>query len=80
MDKYYIKELTQKILNKEFSSTNRRKIVEYSDRLNISCPYCGDGRSEYKKRGNIYFNRLFYICFNCFIGNIKEITFGVLLF
>lgn len=65
MDKDYIKGLTQKILNKEFSSINRRKIADYHDRLNISCPYCGDGRSEYKKRGNVYFNRLFYICFNC---------------
>ncbi len=65
MDKSYIRGITQKILNKEFASTNRRKIVEYGDRLNLSCPYCGDGRSEYKKRGNIYFNRLFYICFNC---------------
>lgn len=65
MDTKYIKQITQRVLNKEFSSNQRRKINEYKDRLNISCPYCGDGKSEYKKRGNIYFNRLFYVCFNC---------------
>lgn len=65
MDKNYIKITTQKVLDKEFSSANRRKIVEYADRLNVCCPYCGDGKSEYKKRGNLYFNRLFFICFNC---------------
>lgn len=65
MDKVYIKDIVQRILDKEFSSKTRRKIVEYNDRINICCPYCGDGKSEYKKRGNLYFNRLIYICFNC---------------
>jgi hypothetical protein len=65
MDIEYLKKITQSILNKEFSSPNRRKIVEYHDRFNICCPYCGDGKSDYKKRGNIYLNRLFFICFNC---------------
>jgi hypothetical protein len=65
MDKNYIKSVTQLILNKEFSSIHRKKFIEYEDRINICCPYCGDGKSEYKKRGNLYFNRLFYICFNC---------------
>ena len=65
MDKSYINAILQKILNKEFSSTHRRKIVSYSDRLNVCCPYCGDGKSEHKKRGNFYYNRLIFICFNC---------------
>ena len=65
MDKVYIKSIVQKILNKEFSSTQRRKIVDYQDRINLCCPYCGDGKSEYKKRGNLYFNKLLYVCFNC---------------
>ena len=39
--------------------------MTYTDRLNVCCPYCGDGKSEYKKRGNLYFNRLVFICFNC---------------
>jgi len=65
VDKDYIKGIALKIVSKEFSSVNRRKVIDYHDRLNISCPYCGDSRSEYKKRGNIYLNRLFYVCFNC---------------
>jgi hypothetical protein len=66
MDKIYIKSLIQNVLNKEFSNTNKRRIDEYADRLNYSCPYCGDSsKSVHKKRGNLYFNKLFYICFNC---------------
>jgi hypothetical protein len=65
MNQKYIQDLLQKILNKEFSSIYRRKIVSYSDRLNVCCPYCGDGKSEHKKRGNLYLNRLIFICFNC---------------
>lgn len=66
MDKDYIKIITQKILNKEFSNNQKRKIRDYSDRLNIACPYCGDShRNHSAKRGNLYFNRLFFICFNC---------------
>jgi hypothetical protein len=66
MDKIYIKNLIQKILNKEFSNTNKRKIIDYHDRLNFSCMYCGDShKNVHAKRGNLYFNKLFYICFNC---------------
>jgi hypothetical protein len=66
MDKNYIKSITQKILDKEFSNSQKRRIAEYSDRFNIACPYCGDShRNMSAKRGNIYLNRLFFICFNC---------------
>lgn len=65
MDKNYIKNCVQDVLNKEFKSIHKRKINEFADRLNIACCYCGDSKSEYKKRGNLYFNKLLYICFNC---------------
>jgi len=65
MDKIYLKNCVQEILNKEFKSIHKRKINEFADRLNIACCYCGDSKSEYKKRGNLYFNKLLYICFNC---------------
>ena len=56
----------QKILDKEFSNINKRRIDEYADRLNCACTYCGDSsKSVYKKRGNLYFNKLLFICFNC---------------
>jgi hypothetical protein len=66
MDKNYIIEIMQKILNKEFSDPIRRKIVTYDDRINFCAPCCGDShKNKYAKRGNLYFNKLFYICFNC---------------
>jgi hypothetical protein len=65
MDKKYIKDVVQSILNLQFSSKNRRVIHEYQDRLNFCCLYCGDGKSEFKKRGNIWFNKLIFVCFNC---------------
>ena len=65
MDKEYIKGLVQKILSKEFANVNKRKIVDYVDRFNIACPYCGDSKNVYKKRGNLYLNRLMFVCFNC---------------
>ena len=66
MDKNYIKNLLQSILNKEFSNPQKRRINDYIDRLNVACPYCGDSHNNnHSKRGNLYFNRLFYVCFNC---------------
>ena len=65
MDKNYIKNCVQQILDKEFKSIHKRKINEFTDRLQVACCYCGDSKSEFKKRGNIYFNKLLYICFNC---------------
>jgi len=66
MDKVYIKSVVQNILNSQFSNQHKRKIDEYPDRLNCACPYCLDSsKSVYKKRGNLYFNKLFFICFNC---------------
>lgn len=66
MDKVYIKDILQKILNKEFSNSQKRKIMDYNDRFNTACPYCGDShKNNHAKRGNLYLNRLIYICFNC---------------
>jgi len=66
MDKDYIKNIIQKIVNKEFSDPIRRKIVVYQDRINLCAPCCGDShKNKYAKRGNLYFNNLYYICFNC---------------
>jgi hypothetical protein len=66
MDKEYIKSLLQKILNKEFSNVNKRKIVDYHTRVNYACPYCQDSnRNNHAKRGNLYFDKLFVVCFNC---------------
>lgn len=65
MDKLYIKNILQSILDSQFVSVHRRKINDMHDRMNFCCPYCGDSKSEFKKRGNIWFNKLIYVCFNC---------------
>lgn len=66
MDKPYIKALVQKVLNKEFANVQKRRINDFSDRFNLACPYCGDShRNNHAKRGNLYLNRLIYVCFNC---------------
>ena len=65
MDKVYIQSVIQNILDKEFSSPIFRKVNTYEDRINMRCPYCKEGRSQHKKRGNLYFNKLLFICFRC---------------
>jgi hypothetical protein len=66
MDKVYIKNIIQKILDKEFKSSEKRRINDFIDRINFSCFYCGDSdKNIHKKRGNLYFNKLVFICFNC---------------
>ena len=63
-----IKNKIQDILNNKFAKDSyiKRKIDVYHDRLNFACPYCGDSRSDNrKKRGNLYLDSLRYHCFNC---------------
>lgn len=66
MDKVYIKGIIQKILDQEFTVTGKRRMHEYHDRLNFACPYCQDSaKNQNAKRGNLYFNKLIFVCFNC---------------
>lgn len=66
MDKLYIKKIVQNILDQEFKVLQKRRISEHIDRLNIACFYCQDSHKNVNaKRGNLYFNKLVYICFNC---------------
>ena len=63
-----IKNKIQDILNNKFAKDSyiKRKIDVYHDRLNFACPYCGDSRTDNrKKRGNLYLDSLRYHCFNC---------------
>ena len=63
--KEYILNLSQKIVNKEFNSDIERRIISHNDRVQFRCPYCHEGRTKSKKRGNIYYNRLIFVCFRC---------------
>ena len=65
LDKGYIKDLIQIILNKNHTSSQKRFIREYPDKLNFACPICSDStHSDSKKRGNLYFKNMMYICYN----------------
>lgn len=66
MDKVYIKSAIQDILTHEFKIVEKRKIYDYHDRLNFACPYCQDSSTDNRaKRGNIWWNKLLFVCFNC---------------
>ena len=61
----------QTILDNEHKLSEKKRIKKFPnntnpDRLNFSCPICGDSeKSSHKKRGNLYGKNLFYICYNC---------------
>lgn len=66
IDKNYIKDKIQIILNKSHKENQKRIIKEYPERFNFACPHCGDSqKSDYKKRGNLYLDNLRFKCFNC---------------
>ena len=63
-----IKDKIQAILNRKFAkdSYSKRKIDMFHDRWNFACPYCGDSRTDVrKKRGNLYLDTMRFHCFNC---------------
>jgi hypothetical protein len=65
LDKLYIKGLIQHILDTNHDLPQKKIIKEFPDRLNISCPICGDSlKSASKRRGNLYLKNMMYICFN----------------
>lgn len=55
----------QEVLDDTFREGEKRNILEYEDRLNFACPYCGDSSNLRKKRANIYLTNLTFHCFNC---------------
>tara|TARA_R110001592_G_scaffold120545_3_gene324982 strand:- start:57889 stop:58959 length:1071 start_codon:yes stop_codon:yes gene_type:complete len=55
-----------RVLYKNHSHPEKQKLLESKGRLNFACPYCGDSvENNRKKRGNIYWNDLFFHCYNC---------------
>jgi hypothetical protein len=63
--KDYVKLLVSNIVNKEFKSSVEKIVVSHEDRLQFRCPYCHEGKTKTKKRGNVYYNKLIFICFRC---------------
>lgn len=53
------------ILKLNHTSAEKQQVQTYNDRFNFACPFCGDShKSNRKKRGNIWFDNLFYKCYN----------------
>jgi hypothetical protein len=65
LDTNYITSLLQQIVDVEFHTSIERKIFNHGNRLNLRCPYCHEGKTKTKKRGNLYFDKMIYVCFRC---------------
>ena len=69
-----IEDLITSVLVKEFPGEhNKHKIYRAGNRLNFSCPYCGDSHDGRKKRGNFYLDTLSYKCYNGGCGIFKDV-------
>jgi hypothetical protein len=66
-----MKELSRRsfktILTRIFRGDSEKcKMVDMHNRINLACPYCGDStRDNKKKRGNLYPASMMYKCYNC---------------
>jgi hypothetical protein len=68
-----IEDLLSGVLKKAFPSDfTKQKIYLAGNRMNFSCPYCGDSNNSKKKRGNFYLNTLSFKCYNGGCGMFKD--------
>lgn len=68
-----IEELIKAVLQNAFKGdVSKQKIYLAGNRMNFSCPYCGDSNNSRKKRGNFYLNTLSYKCYNGGCGIFKD--------
>ena len=68
-----IENLVETVLRKSFPGDSaRQKIYLAGNRINFSCPYCGDSSTGRKKRGNFYLTTLCYKCYNGGCGIFKD--------
>jgi len=66
LDKEYIKSKILEILKIAHTDSRKWVIKEFPDRLQYSCPRCGDSEKSpgRKLRGTLYFYNMAHICFN----------------
>jgi len=65
-----IEKSIQLILNKSHNEQQKKvmRIKNYGSKplIEMACPICGDSHNiSSKKRGNLFLNNLYYVCFNC---------------
>lgn len=59
-------EKVKRVLFLNHSHHEKKRVLESKGRLNFACPYCGDSTENVrKKRGNIYWDDLYFHCYNC---------------
>lgn len=69
-----VKSLVSKVLDKSFTGNHsKQKIYISTNRLNFSCPYCGDSDDPRKKRGNLYLDSLSFKCYNGGCGQFRDL-------
>jgi hypothetical protein len=57
--------LVQELLVSVHGSGPKTRVKKTHGRLNFACPYCGDGsEDQLKKRGNLFWDSLYYHCYN----------------
>lgn len=72
--------IVENILYSRFGSSKKSDIKQTQNRLNFSCPYCGDSeKKSTKTRGNLYLDTMQYHCYNCskhtsFFNFVKKFT------
>lgn len=67
------KNIIEGILRTAFPAEPGKQIVfPAGNRLNFSCPYCGDSDNSHKKRGNFYLDTSAYKCYNGGCGIFKD--------
>jgi hypothetical protein len=69
-----IEQVVSEILVREFTDSHgKQNVFRCGNRLNFSCPYCGDSHDPRKKRGNFYLDTLAYKCYNGGCGVFKDL-------
>lgn len=83
IDKKYIREKIQSILDRVHQEPEKRRIRETEKSLEFACPICGDSEKNVrKKRGTLYLKNMMYICYhdrdNCSRSFMRLLsTFGI---
>lgn len=73
MDPKRQEEIIAGVLLKSFPSNPAKQVIYAAgNRLNFSCPYCGDSDNSRKKRGNFYLDTNSYKCYNGGCGIFKD--------
>lgn len=70
-----IKSYIQEVLRQQHSNPIKHRLRDMHSRLNFACPFCGDSTKDAtKKRGNLFWDSLFYHCYNDGCGKHISLT------